>query len=146
MQADRSCLRGAARVGRPSLSEAVLPKSRRLRRRDDIASVLRGRRVGTPRLVVHYESHGVESGRQPARLGLAVGRRVGNSVSRHRIARRVRHVFAQNVQAWDELACDVVVRVLPGGATASSAEVATDLDKARRTIGGAMMTRSKVVR
>ena len=84
---------------------------------------------------MHYAAHRPERNSQPARLGLAVARRVGNSVTRHRIARRVRHVFAHELPAWDALGCDVVVRVLPAGATATSSEVAADLNRARLVIG-----------
>lgn len=92
------------------------------------------------RLVVLHAS---PAGTGRPRFGLAIGRKVGNSVTRHRIARRLRHVIAADLPAWDALGNDVVVRALPAAAHATSADFAAELrrgrDKltARRIVDGA---------
>jgi ribonuclease P protein component len=66
---------------------------------------------------------------EPFRIGLIVSRPVGNSVVRHRVARRLRAVSADRLARWD--AGDlVVIRALPAAARASSQELGTDLDLA----------------
>ncbi len=128
--AGRSSRPAAARVGHPSRSDQLLPGDRRLRRSADISTTARGTRVGG-RLVV---LHAAPAAAGKPRFGFAVGRKVGNSVTRHRVARRLRHVLAGDVRAWDELGCDVLVRALPSAAAASSAELAADLGGGRRRL------------
>ena len=111
----------------------MLPKDRRLTTRTEIARSLRGRRAGSAVLVVHA-APAARPGH--ARLGLAVGKAVGGSVVRHRVSRRVRHVFAAQLPAWDAADLDVVVRALPPAAAASSVEIADVLDAGRRRLAG----------
>lgn len=66
---------------------------------------------------------------EPTRVGLVVSKQVGNSVVRHRVARRLRGVLAQRVSDWPGGRL-IVVRALPAAATATSAELAVDLDRA----------------
>ncbi|KXF85784.1 ribonuclease P [Rhodococcus ruber Chol-4] len=56
------------------------------------------------------------------RFGFVVSKAVGPAVIRHRVARRLRHICATLV---DEVpvGADVVVRALPGAASASSREL-----------------------
>jgi ribonuclease P protein component len=74
----------------------------------------------------------------PAQIGLIVSRSVGGSVIRHRVARRLRAVFASRL--GDVGPGDlVVIRALPAAAGASSATLAADLERAlRRLVQGAM--------
>jgi ribonuclease P protein component len=62
-------------------------------------------------------------------VGLVVGRSVGNSVTRHRVTRRLR---AQLAVRLNELppGSGVVVRALPEAASATSASLGADLDRA----------------
>jgi ribonuclease P protein component len=62
-------------------------------------------------------------------LGLVVGRSVGNSVTRHRVTRRLRAQLAARLDRIPAGA-GVVVRALPEAATASSAALGADLDRA----------------
>ena len=70
-----------------------------------------------------------------------VSRAVGGSVVRHRVVRRLRHLVRPRLAGLPpELA--VVVRALPPAATATSAELAVELDSAlsaalRKLPGGA---------
>jgi ribonuclease P protein component len=82
-----------------------------MRHRLEISTVVRlGDRAGC-RLVVVHGVAAQESG--SARFAFAVGRNVGNSVQRHRLTRRLRHVVMVDVEEWDRLNMDFVVRALP---------------------------------
>ena len=87
--------------------------------------MVRGRRIGTPSLVVH--SRPCEVGRRP-RFALAVNKAVGGAVVRNRVARRIRHLLAADLPRWDQVGVDVVVRALPPAAQADSAALGRDLD------------------
>lgn len=56
------------------------------------------------------------------RVGLIVSTAVGNAVVRHRVARRLRHVAGALLADIDP-GTDIVLRALPGAATASSQEL-----------------------
>ena len=105
----------------------MLPEPFRLRRHADFSvAVRRGRRMGRRDLVVHaFDREQVEAlvvTNHGPRLGLIVSKAVGPAVIRHRVARRLRHICATLV---DEVpaGADVVVRALPGAASASSQEL-----------------------
>ncbi|MGC0366745.1 ribonuclease P protein component [Rhodococcus sp. 27YEA15] len=109
----------------------MLPEPHRLRRHSDFSvTVRRGRRMGRRDLVVHAFDRGqvealVVSGSGP-RFGLIVSKAVGPAVIRHRVARRLRHICADLVgQVSPDT--DVVIRALPGAASATSAELARQL-------------------
>jgi ribonuclease P protein component len=111
----------------------MLPRQHRLTRPRDFTAVLRGgrargsRRAGTPLLVVYRRDAGPSD--RPARVGFVVSKMVGNSVVRHRVTRRLRHVLASRL---DHLpgGTDLVVRASPEAGRASSAELAAALDAA----------------
>ncbi len=115
----------------------MLPRPRRVTRPEDFRAVLRrGRRAGRRRLVVHALVGGPDPSR-PARAGLVVGKAVGPSVVRHRVSRRLRHLLRERLAALDALAAgtDLVVRAQPAAATATSSELAEDLDAALARLG-----------
>jgi len=98
-----------------------------MRRSSDFASVVRGgsRARGGP-LVVHQRL----DGRGPAPIvGLVVGRGVGGSVTRHRVARRIRAQVAQRLAVLPP-GSGTVVRALPEASGASSSELGAGLDSA----------------
>jgi ribonuclease P protein component len=115
--------------------------------------VRRGRRAGRPRLVVHAltTSSGVDGpattsdGASAAKsasasptldvskVGFVVSKAVGNSVVRHRVSRKLRHVARDRLDALPA-GTSLVVRALPAAAEASSAELADDLDSALRRL------------
>ena len=82
-----------------------------------------GRRAGTRHLVVHVLSGSRDV---PPRAGFVVSAKVGNSVVRHRVTRRLRPLVRDHL---DRLApgTDLVIRALPTAATATSADLAADL-------------------
>ena len=130
----------------------MLPEPYRLHHRADFSrTVRRGQRIGRRDLVVHALVHGydgiVGASGQPSdpalagpvarvggpRFGLIVSKAVGNAVIRHRVARRLRHMCGQVLPELPADA-DIVIRALPGAATADSAELLRQLRAALRKL------------
>jgi len=112
----------------------MLPTAARLRTAGDFQRVTRsGRRGAAPTLVVHVVQDGVLSG--SARAGFVVSKKIGNSVVRHRVVRRLRAVAAQRL-AEMPAGSALVVRALPPAADATSAALGADLDVALRRAEG----------
>ncbi|MCI0651292.1 MAG: ribonuclease P protein component [Planctomycetes bacterium] len=82
-----------------------LPRRCRLKKRDEFRRVFGGGRRAT---CPGFQITALANDLGYARLGLAVGRGVGNSVVRNRVKRRVREVF-RRTQGVRTLACDFVV-------------------------------------
>ncbi|RSD20092.1 ribonuclease P protein component [Amycolatopsis eburnea] len=117
----------------------MLPAAARLRRSEDFRVVLRrGSRAGRRRLVVHAlttdPSGAADAVLSAARAGFVVSKAVGNSVVRHRVTRRLRHLVSARLGTLPP-GCALVVRALPPSSTASSAELGADLDAALRRLG-----------
>jgi ribonuclease P protein component len=106
----------------------VLPAAHRLT--DPAAftlTVRAGRRAGARALVVHLHTDGMSA--LPPRVGLVVSKAVGNAVVRNRVKRRLRHQMATRLETLPA-GSSVVLRALPPAASASSAELAGELDSA----------------
>jgi ribonuclease P protein component len=122
----------------------VLPAAARLTNSQDFGLVVRrGRRAGRPRLVVHALTSSADTTASTAptwtdasrtRVGFVVSKAVGNSVVRHRVSRRLRHLVADRFVRLPP-GVGVVVRALAPAGTASSAELGVDLDAALRRLG-----------
>ncbi|APU18054.1 ribonuclease P protein component [Actinoalloteichus sp. GBA129-24] len=69
-----------------------------------------------------------------ARVGFVVSKAVGDAVVRHRVSRRLRHVFRARLAALPP-GTDVVVRALPPAAASTSEQLAADVDRALRRLG-----------
>lgn len=67
------------------------------------------------------------------RVGFVVSKAVGNSVVRHRVTRRLRHVLRDRLGTMRP-GCALVVRALPPSAGAASAELGSDIDSALRRL------------
>jgi ribonuclease P protein component len=67
------------------------------------------------------------------RVGFVVSKAVGNSVVRHRVARRLRHVVRDRLGTLPP-GSSLIVRALPSAAGASSAEFRQDFDAALRRL------------
>jgi ribonuclease P protein component len=115
----------------------MLPARHRLTRPEDFTAVFRGgsaravtrsRRSGTDLLVVHRADREGAADRLP-RVGFVVSGAVGNSVVRHRVTRRIRHLMAARLPAVPA-GTDLVVRATPRAARASSEELGAALDQA----------------
>ena len=114
----------------------MLPATSRLRRRLQFTQVMRsgrrltvGRGAVTPaRLVLHWYSDTTSAGSvTPPRLGLIIGRGVGNAVQRHRLARQLRHLMRYRLTDLPA-GTDVVIRALPISSGAKSTELGVELD------------------
>ena len=104
-----------------------------MRRSTEFDSVVRaGFRARAGRLVVHHAPE-----LQPARggggdaavVGFVVSKAVGNSVQRHSVSRRLRAQVAGRLESLPA-GSGTVVRALPGSASATSADLARDLQRA----------------
>jgi len=107
----------------------VLPAVNRMRRSDDFTAVVRsGSRARRGCVVVHHSALAITGTSAPI-VGFVVGKSVGGSVIRHRVARRLR---AQMAQRLDRLppSSGTVVRALPEAASLESARIGSDLDAA----------------
>lgn len=119
----------------------MLPPAARLRRSEDFREVMRkGSRAGRRRLVVHAATPAglpppPDGQARPSspRAGFVVSKAVGNSVVRHRVTRRLRHLVAARLGTLPAGAT-LVVRALPPAATASSTELGADLDGALKRL------------
>ncbi|HET8615001.1 MAG TPA: ribonuclease P protein component [Actinomycetales bacterium] len=111
----------------------MLPASHRMRTREDFTRAVRlGRRAGRPLLAVHLllpEAGPVSSALPPARIGLVVSRAVGGAVVRTRVKRRLRHELRARLERVPD-GSRLVVRATPLAATATSAELGADLERA----------------
>lgn len=98
----------------------------------------RGRRLGRRTIVLHYRDVAVDGGHDAdaqisrsggPRVGFVVSKGVGNSVVRHAVTRKLRHVV---LPLLDDVpsGVDMVIRALPAAATATSEELAADVRKA----------------
>lgn len=111
----------------------MLPPAARLTRSQDFGLVVRrGRRAGRPRLVVHALTSDVPT-LDSSKVGFVVSKAVGNSVVRHRVYRRLRHVVREHLADMPSGTL-VVVRALPSAAVASSADLAADFSSALRKV------------
>lgn len=118
----------------------MLPAQHRMTRSSDFGrTVRRGVRAVRPDVVVHLyrAAPGADNGDSPdPRVGLIVGKTVGNAVQRHRVSRRLRHVMRKllgELSPGDLL----VLRALPSSRDATSDELERQLrtglrDRVRR--------------
>jgi ribonuclease P protein component len=108
------------------------------RSRDFEATVRRGRRAPGGRVVAHLSQDAPVEATQDVpdvRVGFIVSKAVGNSVTRHRVARQLRHVLATHL---DQLApgTRLVIRALPGCAESTSEAIDRDVKRALRRLLG----------
>jgi ribonuclease P protein component len=109
----------------------VLPAAHRLVDGETFrTAVRRGRRAGSRTVVAHLLVDGADEA--PAQVGFVVSKAVGNSVVRNRVKRRLRHLTRDHLPQLQELPGRVVlvVRALPGAATASYEGLGADLSHA----------------
>ena len=111
----------------------MLPLPHRLRMAADFRAVMRfGVRAGRASVVVHAKAYppSVERTAGP-RFGLVVSKAVGNSVQRHRMSRRLRHICSDLVVSEYEH-IDFVVRALPPATDVDHARLRADVVEAGR--------------
>lgn len=107
-------------------------KLHRITQGDDYRRIVRqGRRVGGPLLVTHAVLRTQED---PVRFGYVVSKRVGNAVVRNRITRRLKGISDLLITEGISGA-DIVFRVGAGAATASYAELHTEVVRMLKKCG-----------
>ena len=117
----------------------MLPPERRIRSSVEFTAIVRrGARAGRPLLSVHLLAP--DGDQQVSAAGLVVGKAVGGAVVRHRTSRRLRHLLGARLDGLPP-GLKVVVRANVGAGTATSAELAVELDAALRA-GLAKLARS----
>ncbi len=92
----------------------------------------RGRKRRVADIVVHCHVIDLAPGDAVAggpRMGLIVSKAVGNAVVRHAVSRRLRHAW-RAADPGLPAQTNVVLRALPGAATASTAELTRQLTRA----------------
>jgi ribonuclease P protein component len=109
----------------------MLPAAHRIRSSAEFREVVRrGRNVARRDVIVH-----LSTGRNgPARVGIVVGRAVGGSVVRHRVARQLRAQVAERLSRLPDGTC-LVARARPSAAAAASAQLGGQLDSALTALG-----------
>ncbi len=112
----------------PARRDETFPRSRRLTKEAEFRAVLtRGYRNSSLHLVVYLLPNDLPE----PRLGLTVSRKVGNAVARQRVKRRLREAFRRG---WRFLLADhpadMLVRALPGAASAPAALLAAEGERA----------------
>ena len=85
----------------------------------------RGRRFAVPIAVLSVLTSTADS---PSRVGVIVSKKVGNSVVRHAVARKIRHAGWDLVRSFPH-GIDLVVRAQPGAETATVADWSQSLLK-----------------
>lgn len=101
----------------------MLAKSARLTESGDFARATKsGLRYSTPNFVGYLYPTGLDL---PARAGLVISKNVGGSVTRHRIARQIRHTIQKNYSQLP-IGTLCVIRALNN---ADSADVANEVEK-----------------
>ncbi|MEO7127055.1 MAG: ribonuclease P protein component [Nakamurella sp.] len=111
----------------------MLPSASRLHTSDQFRQVTRsGNRGAAATVVVHLRHDGVGAA---ARVGFVVSKKVGNSVVRHRVVRRLRAVVSRRLASLPS-GTDIVVRALPAAADAASAVFDADFSLALRRAEG----------
>lgn len=73
-----------------------LPKDERIRKSDDFTRILRGGARARGRLLDVRWCADRDEADAPNRIGVAVGRRLGNAVLRNRLKRRIREAYRRN--------------------------------------------------
>jgi ribonuclease P protein component len=115
----------------------VLTRAHRLTASRLYAPTIRhGERAGTRTLVVHVAAPAPSGAsadpREPVTgpvVGFVVSKAVGGAVVRNQVKRRLRHLARERLSSLPGSAV-LVVRALPPAATASSADLGADLDRA----------------
>jgi ribonuclease P protein component len=111
----------------------MLPADARLRSSSDIAATMRQGTKYNSRLIVFHVAREMS---QSTKVAFAVGKSVGNSVVRHLITRRLRHIVAHELDQFPS-GSFVVVRALPGTANATYAQLEENVEFALAKVNAA---------
>jgi ribonuclease P protein component len=93
-----------------------------------------GVRFQSPHFVLYADNLDIE--RERSRLGVTVSRKIGNSVVRNRVKRRVREVFRKAIRAGLPAGTSIVVIARGGAGALESAAIGDELAMAARNLSG----------
>jgi ribonuclease P protein component len=102
----------------------MLAKTARISNSADFAKATKSGLRSTSNNLVGYLH--VSNSVEPARCGLIINKSVGNSVVRHNVARKIRHIIAANLNLLPSGSL-LVIRALPAANTADLKSEATEL-------------------
>jgi ribonuclease P protein component len=102
----------------------MLAKTARISNSADFAKATKSGLRSTTNSLVGYLH--LSNSSEPARCGLIINKSVGNSVVRHNVARKIRHIIADNLTSLPAGSL-FVVRALPAANTADLKSEATEL-------------------
>jgi ribonuclease P protein component len=109
----------------------MLAAAHRLRSHSDFTRIVRqGRKSKHGVLVVHV----LPGSHTHSRAGFVVSKAIGNSVTRHRVTRRLRAALAAQF-ALHTSPIDVVVRALPGAQRAGVDQLSSSVNRALSSLG-----------
>ena len=103
-------------------------------------TVSSGRRAGGAALVVHLLDDVRDAGDAGPRVGLVVGKAVGNAVVRNRVKRQLRHLVKINLTHL-AASSDLVIRALPPAEGMASTELGAELTRCLERVGRADLPR-----
>ena len=108
----------------------MLSSSNRLTAADEFRqTVRRGRRSGGSFVVLHLVVPNVDKATSsPSKVGFVVAKSVGPAVTRNRVKRRLRHLMRERIHTLPGGSM-LVIRALPASASASSRDLASELDR-----------------
>lgn len=98
----------------------MLAQQNRLRKASEFALATKGKRVSGENFLLYVATplDGERSG-APVKVGLIVGKNVGNSVMRHRVSRQIRHAIAPHLTKFSEGTL-LLFRAHPGAAKSAA--------------------------
>ena len=115
-------------TGRPAAvrRDQSFPRRERIRRRSEYQRCYReGRRRHGESMILYGMANELEH----PRLGITVSRKVGNSVVRHRVKRRLREIYRRWSGRAQLPSLDLMIHVKPAAARASYATLETELTR-----------------
>ncbi|WP_353065676.1 ribonuclease P protein component [Arcanobacterium hippocoleae] len=106
----------------------MLPAANRMRKASEFQQVFRkGKKSSNALLAVYAISREAKTQADLAKVGFVVGKAVGNSVTRHKVTRRLREIVRKKLPVLG--ASEIVIRAFRPAADASSAELSLALEK-----------------
>ena len=115
-------------TGRPAAErrDETFPKRERMRRRTEYLRCYReGRRRHGDLVILYAAANELDH----PRLGITVSRKVGNSVVRHRVKRRIREIYRRWSERTQLPAMDLMVHVKPTSAQAEFSALKKELTR-----------------